>query len=71
MAADVAGAHVGMINKDGNMNSAVGNEIEVVMSSPDSKIDFASKIESAIVECPDGRVAHMDINNGQILSIVS
>jgi hypothetical protein len=71
MAADVAGAHVGMINKDGNMNSAVGNEIEVVMSSHESKIDFANKVIGAIVECPDGRVAEMDVISGEIVSVVS
>ena len=71
MAADVAGAHVGMINKDGNMNSAVGNEIEVVMSSHDSKVDFASKVVGAEVLCPDGRLVIMDVNNGKILSVAS
>jgi hypothetical protein len=69
MAADVAGAHVGLINKDGNANALVGNEVEVVMKSEDARIDFAEKVIGAEVLCPDGRVAEMDVNSGEIICV--
>lgn len=33
---DLTMAHVGLINKDGNSNASVGNEIEVVLKTPAS-----------------------------------
>lgn len=69
MAADVAGAHVGMINKDGNNNAAVGGEVEVVMRDERARVDFAEKVIGAEVVCPDGRVAEMDINSGEIICV--
>jgi len=69
MAADVAGAHVGLINKDGNANALVGNEVEVVMKSEAARADFAEKVVAAEVICPDGRVAEMDVNSGEIVCV--
>ena len=69
LAGDVVGAHQGQINKDGNQNAAVGNELEMVMKSPASKVDFAEKIVAIDVLCPDGRVAKIDVDSGSIASI--
>jgi len=69
LAADVIGAHVGMINKNGNMNAAVGNEVEVVMNNEAAKFDFAKKVIAAKVHCPDGRVAEINVENGEIVNV--
>ena len=66
---DVEGAHVGMINKADNHNAKVGGEVEIVMESVASKMDFAEKVVAINVFCPDGRVAEIDIDSGAILRV--
>ena len=61
MSADVEGADVGLINRGNNHNRIVGNEVEVVMRDDNSRADFANKVVEAEVKCPDGRVAHIDV----------
>jgi len=44
---DIKSAHVGMINKEGNYNAAVGNGIEVVIKTPAAVREFYSVIYDA------------------------
>ena len=69
MAADVAGADVGLINRNANFNRIVGNEVEVVMRDVNARADFANKVVEAEVVCPDGRVAHIDVDSGLIREV--
>jgi len=69
MAADVEGADIGVINRNKNFNPAVGNEVEVVMRDEFSRADFAIKVREAEVLCPDGRVAHIDVDSGLISKV--
>ena len=69
LSADVSGAHVGMINKDGNSNSRVGNGIEVVLTTEAAVESFIENVTAAEVLCPDGRVATVDINTAEILRV--
>ena len=71
LAADVAHAHVGMINKEGNQNAKVGNGIEVVLDNSAAVESFVSVVRGALVSCPDGRVVKVDIDTGEIIDIVS
>ena len=71
LSADVAGAHVGQINKDGNFNASVGNGVEVVLDNSAAIDSFIDVVEGALVRIPDGRVVEMDINSGAVLGVVS
>jgi hypothetical protein len=71
LSADVAGAHVGQINKDGNFNASVGNGVEVVLDNGTAVDSFIDVVEGATVRIPDGRVVEMDISTGDILGVVS
>jgi hypothetical protein len=66
LAGHVEGAHVGKINKLGNFNAQVGEEMEIVMKDDAAKFDFAEKVIAINVHCPDGRVAQINIENGEI-----
>ena len=69
LSADVQGAHVGTINKDGNANAKVGNGIEVVLNTDAAIESFISNVQSAEVLCPDGRVATVDVKTAAILCV--
>ena len=69
LSADIAGAHVGTINKDGNANAKVGNGIEVVLTTDAAVESFMENVTAAEVLCPDGRVATIDINTAEILCV--
>ena len=45
--ADLVKAHVGIINKEGNYNKAVGNGIEVVLKDQAAVADFYNKLWDA------------------------
>ena len=46
---DLTKAHIGMINKDGNMNKAVGNGIEVVLKDHAAVVEFFDVFGDAYV----------------------
>ena len=46
---DLDKAHIGIINKDGNLNKAVGNGIEVVLKDRAAVVEFYSKLYDAEV----------------------
>lgn len=46
---DLTKAHIGMINKDGNMNKNVGHGIEVVISTPAARNELLKNIVDAFV----------------------
>ena len=69
LSADVQGAHVGTINKDGNSNAKVGQGVEVVLNTDAAIESFTNNVQSAEVLCPDGRVATVDVTTGAILRV--
>ena len=69
MAGDIKGADIGLINRNANFNRVVGNEVEVVLRDNVARADFANKVVEAEVKCPDGRVAHIDVDSGLILDV--
>ena len=46
---DLTKAHIGIINKDGNMNKSVGTGIEVVLTTPAAVTEFYHNVVDAYV----------------------